>query len=388
MKRKFFSLFTVLLVGMGLVGGTEYEDTVHDIISYFDDELLGKFIEKDANFCYSPVSIYGLLYAVQKGTQGETQNQINKVLGVQPSQYLDKRIQKTISKIPNMSNSIWYQDSLTITDEYKEFLKNIKFDENKVDFKKPEQAKENINRYIFKKTNGLLNNSIQGELPADTKLILLNTLYFNQKWRFKFEEKKTYNEPFYKNAQDKKNVPMMHKQYNIMSYYENDDVQMAELEYQNKRYSMIIILPKTIEYDLKKLTPGALIDTFNYYKKDEQVKFTLPKFEMNADYNLVPLLQSLGVKDIFDMEGSNFFKIFTSAENLYINVMNHQTYIKIDEEETKAAARTLEISKAASIDNFLNIPKIYIFKADHPFVYVIRDNELNINLFTGCVREM
>jgi serpin B len=382
-KLKTF-LFTILFTSTLLYANEPLPELTiaQDSINSFETKLYQTLSATKGNVNYSALSIYSLLYALQKGAQGTTKDQINQVIDLSPTQDADSQLKIIITGTENMTNSLWYKKTLTIQDDYKAFTQNYDFIIKPVDFYNGPKVRKDINSFISKQTDKLIENFLQEDLPVDTQLVLLNTLYFNQKWKTTFDKHDTRKETFYKNNQSQTQVQMMHKTTSV-PYYEDENFQIIELDYENKRYSMIIILPKDYEYDFTKADLFTQLQKFSDSKNYNRVQLSFPKFDLTSKYDLVPILQNLGMTDAFNPAQSDLSKIFADSQNIFVDSAIHQVRIQVNEKETKAAAVTMFGSKAAAA-----MPEDpVIFKTDHPFLYVIRDNELGINLFTGIVRE-
>ena len=383
-KLKTF-LFTILLTSTFLYANEPLPELTiaQDSINSFETKLYQMLSETEGNVNYSAISIYSLLYALQKGAQGTTKDQINQVIDLSPTQDADSQLKIIITGTENMTNSLWYKKTLTIQDDYKAFTQNYDFIIKPTDFYNGPKVRKDINSFISKQTDKLIENFLQEDLPVDTQLVLLNTLYFNQKWKTTFDKHDTRKETFYKNNQSQTQVQMMHKTTSV-PYYEDENFQIIELAYENERYSMIVILPKDYEYDFTKADLFTQLQKFSDSKNYNRVQLSFPKFDLTSKYDLVPILQNLGMTDVFNPSQSDLSKIFADSQNIFVDSAIHQVRIQVNEKETKAAAVTMFGSKATAA--MPERPPI-IFKADHPFLYVIRDNELGINLFTGIVRE-
>ncbi|MBO7583766.1 MAG: serpin family protein [Treponema sp.] len=383
-KLKTF-LFTILFTSTLLYANEPLPELTiaQDSINSFETKLYKTLSATKGNVNYSALSIYSLLYALQKGAQGTTKDQINQVIDLSPTQDADSQLKIIITGTENMTNSLWYKKALTIQDDYKTFTHNYDFIIKPTDFYNGPKVRKDINSFISKQTDKLIENFLQEDLPVDTQLVLLNTLYFNQKWKTTFDKHDTRKETFYKNNQSQTQVQMMHKTTSV-PYYEDENFQIIELTYENERYSMIVILPKDYEYDFTKADLFTQLQKFSDSKNYNRVQLSFPKFDLTSKYDLVPILQNLGMTDAFNPAQSDLSKIFADSQNIFVDSAIHQVRIQVNEKETKAAAVTMFGSKATAA--MPERPPI-IFKADHPFLYVIRDNELGINLFTGIVRE-
>ena len=384
--KKLTTIFITLAVTASIFGAPAQEldlTLAQDSINSFDTKLYQTLSATEGNVNYSAISIYSLLYALQKGAAGQTKTQINQVINLEPSQEADEQLKVLITGTEHMTNSLWYKKSLNIQSDYKQFTKDYDFIIKPVDFYQGPKVRKEINSFISKQTDKLIENFLQEDLPASTQLVLLNTLYFNQKWKTTFDEHDTWEEAFCKNNQSQTQVKMMHKTTS-WPYYENEDFQIIELGYENERYSMIVILPKDYEYDFTKANLHTQLQNFNDSKHYSRVQLSFPKFDLTSKYDLIPVLQNLGMTSAFDPTLSDLSKIFADGQNNFVDSAIHQVRIQVNEKETKAAAVTMFGMKATAA--MPDRPPI-VFKADHPFLYVIRDNELGINLFTGIVRE-
>lgn len=395
-KRILIILAAVILVttGISIVAANSRKDydgkqifirneQAENSINSFDSRLFTTLCNQSENVNYSAISIYSLLYALSNGSGNNTQKEINSVLGYTPSQEVDESIKNKILTTENKSNSLWYNQDLELQPEYKNFLIDLNFRQNKVDFTNTIQVKHKINSFVSKKTDGLIKNLLSEPLSPDTKLVLLNTLFFEQKWLEKFDKDETSTQDFYVQSDEKIYVRMM-QSFRYADYYENDVLQAAALPYKNTRYSMIVFLPKDKDFDFSKLNLKESVDKFNSGYEIQYLQIFLPKFETHSRYDLIPVLQAMGINDAFQSGTADLSKLFTDSENLFLNDALHEVVVKVDEEKTKAAAVTmLDVKSAGEVRRAQDF---ITFRVDHPFCYVIYDEQNNINLFTGIIR--
>lgn len=356
-------------------------DEVEESINTFDDKLFSILSSQEGNVNYSAFSIYNLLYAIAKGSEAKTYNQIYSAMDFIPSKNFEAKLKSILDSTENISNSIWYMNLLNIQNDYKKFLNDFAFEIKAVDFTKASSVRNKINSFISSKSHKMINNFLSENLDINTKLILLNTLYFNQKWLYKFDREDTYEQAFYKKTGDKIYVPMMHKAAKYL-YYEDETFQAIEVNYKKNRYSMVVFLPKKMEYNFSEFALKSLLKKFDSSCKRSTVLLALPKFDLTSKYELCPLLKMLGIEDVFLEGQADLSKIFENSKNIFINSLIHQVRITINEVETKAAAVSFSSVKSASVEEYPEIT----FTADHPFCYVIRDNLYKINLFSGIIR--
>ena len=395
-KRILIILAAVILVTTGILivvanSRKDYDgkqifirnEQAENSINSFDSRLFTTLCNQTENVNYSALSIYSLLYALSKGSGNNTQKEINSVLGYTPSQEVDESIKNKILTTENKSNSLWYNQYLELQPEYKNFLIDLNFRQNKVDFTNTIQVKHKINSFVSKKTDGLIKNLLSEPLSPDTKLVLLNTLFFEQKWLEKFDKDETSTQDFYVQSNVTIDVRMM-QDLRYAEYYEDEVLQAAALPYKNTRYSMIVFLPKDKDFDFSKLNLKESIDKFNSGHEIQYLQIFLPKFEAHSRYDLIPILQAMGINDAFQSGTADLSKLFTDSKKLFLNDALHEVVVKVDEEKTKAAAVTMFGAKSAG--EVRRAQDFITFRVDHPFCYVIYDEQNNINLFTGIIR--
>jgi serpin B len=211
-------------------------------------------------------------------------------------------------------------------------------------------------------------------------MVLTNAVYFKGKWEQEFDKKLTKDGPFACGDGSKKDVPLMHKT-GEMWYAETDDLQAVELGYKGNETAMTVLLPKKadglagVEQKLSADTLAAVAKGLRH----EKVILTLPRFKAETKYKLNAPLIALGMKDAFG-GGADFTGMHSSMEKLYIAFVVHKAFVDVNEEGTEAAAATGVMMQTTS----MRPPtQTVIFRADHPFLFVIRDTPTNTVLFAG-----
>ncbi|XP_057679955.1 leukocyte elastase inhibitor-like [Corythoichthys intestinalis] len=258
-----------------------------------------------------------------------------------------------------------------------------------VDFKKnAEMARININSWVEEKTQGKIKNLIKNKLIEETKLVLVNAIYFKGKWKQEFDKGLTVEAPFRMNKNDTKQVKMMHQkgEFNLFSIPEVN-IQILEMPYDGNDLSMLIFLPNEIEDNTtgleklqRELTYMKIKEWTSSDKKLYEVQVSLPQFKMEVAYDLENVLISMGMVDAFDGEKSDFSGM--SAQNdLALSKVIHKAFVEVNEEGTEAAGATAAIVVRITSVREPEDPKIFI--ADHPFFFFIRYNPSNTILFAG-----
>ncbi|MHC4243751.1 MAG: serpin family protein [Planctomycetota bacterium] len=366
----------------------------------FAFELYAKLNGKEGNLFFSPYSISTALSLAYCGARGETETEMATVLHL-PTATKDTFGQmqfhsafgKIIKDLNNrgekggyelrVANALWGQNGYGFLEEYLELIEtNYGGKLNEVDFiRAAESARKTINKWVEKKTNDKIKNLIKkGVLNSMTRLVLTNAIYFKGNWARQFEKDKT-NDALFTLADGEKVDAAMMNQTAEFGYLETESFQGLELPYVDDELSMIIFLPKEIdcldEFE-KTLTVENLSKWLNKLYKCEVV-VSVPKFKMTSEFDLASVLKSMGMTDAFS-SNANFSGI-NGQRDLFISAVIHKAYVDVNEEGTEAAAATAVTMKLTSV-----MPgRIPVFKADHPFLFLIRDNDSGSILFIGRV---
>jgi serine protease inhibitor len=241
---------------------------------------------------------------------------------------------------------------------------------------KPEQARKLINAAIEEQTAGKITNLLApGTLDSLTRLVLANAVYLKAPWADPFPEQATKDAPFHPAPGQSVTVPMMRGRAN-REYVRGDGYQAVLLPYRASRLAMAVVLPdgpldSLGPRTLRELTDGA---------STHQVTLSLPRFRVEADTSLAPVLRDLGVRTAFTADAD--FSGITAAERLYIGAAVHKAYVDVDEHGTEAAAATAIGFAAAAMRK---PPPPAAMVVDHPFLFAILDAASGLPLFLGQV---
>lgn len=357
----------------------------------FAFDLYGEIAEKEAgNLFLSPFSISSALAMTYVGARGDTAAQMKRTLHFDSAaedlnpgfSALMKRF-NTSGKSYQLSvaNALWGQKG---TEFYPEFVDiTRKYHDAgfmEVDYTyRTEEARQTINGWVEEKTNRKIVNLIpQGALDSLTRLVLTNAIYFKGRWEAQFDPKQTEEAPFFVSAQQNPNVPLMHR-LGKFKYGETDEMQILELPYIGGEVVMDVLLPKP-GFDMGGLEAGLRqgdIESWLAASSNREVSVYLPRFKMEKSFSLSGPLQDLGMTDAFDENLADFSGM--SKTFLYITHVIHKAFVEVNEEGTEAAAATAVVmgTKAAPMD----APPV--FRADHPFLFLIRDVQSGSILFIG-----
>ena len=331
----------------------------------FDYKFL-KQIEGNDNTLVSPLSMAYLLSMIQSGAKGSTLNELNIALDnydLQPMENIDSKI--------SMANSMW------INNRYKNDINNTFATALKINYHSEVLYDEfinanNINKWVSEKTYNMINELFSSDSvnSADTIMALVNAIGINFKWDEEFDCNKTLMGNFLD-----KNVYMMssNEKYIESDYYTGFIKDYEKLS-DNSQYEFIGLLPKK---DIQDVINNLSNDVIKNSITESEANIQIPRFKYEYNVNnLKSILESLGIKDMFNKEKANFGGI---AEDIYVSSIVQKTYIDFMESGTKAAASSggaFDIKSAAE-------EKEVIF--NKPFVYLIRKKGSNNIYFIGVV---
>lgn len=259
---------------------------------------------------------------------------------------------------------------------------------NNLDFKKdPEGSRITINNWVEDQTNDKIRDLIPpGCIDPSTRLVITNAIYFKGEWVRQFNEKETKEEDFRISKNNIVKVPMMRRtdEEAKFNYAENDRLQILEMPYSGEELSMLILLPKN--GDLATLENLLTTKNLSKWKKDlknQRVKIFIPKFKFETKYFMADDLKTMGMPTAFQRSSADFSGM-DGTKNLYIGEVIHQAFIEVNEKGTEAAAATAEVLIQA-IRPKQKTPEIPVFRADHPFIFLIQEKSSGNILFIGRV---
>ena len=304
-----------------------------------------------------------------EGADGATAEQMWKVLG---KDYSAVPKNKTVK----VANSVWVNKQVTMYQDYRKTVQNKYASEvYSKDFGQRSFIGD-VNKWCSKNTNGKI-PSILDSVEPDMQMLLLNAVYFYDKWESPFT--RTDKAPFTCLDGTVQQVDMMH-QTNSLRYSQNDFFQILELPYQSGDMDMYILLPRPgVAFDdaLASLSTSRW-EGWRRELRSERVRVSMPKFKLECEMDFTSLLQDLGMKLAFSNAAD--FSLMSSTP-LAIGFVKQKTYIDVDEEGTEAAAvtglgmRTTSVAPSRTKD----------FTADRPFFYIIRSDSNSEILFLGQV---
>jgi serpin B len=348
--------------------------------------------QPDKNLFFSPTSISLALAMTAAGARGPTQSEMVKVLHLDADltqahahyhQLLEKwnAVGEKRAYQLRVANRLWGQKGYPIHPEFLALThEQYGAEMLLVDFAQAAAASREINHWVEQQTNGKINNLIPpASLNALTRLVLTNAVYFKGDWAQPFDKRNTREEDFTVSAQAKVKVPLMHQQTK-MGYAEEETFQVLEMPYAGRELSMVVLLPKKFD-GLPTLEKAITVDKLGSLMSKLRVRKVityLPKFKLETSFSLNPTLEAMGMKRAFSRTAD--FSGISTAENLYISAVLHKAYVDVNEEGTEAAAATGVMVGAMAARRPEPVP---VFRADHPFLFLIRDTKAGNILFMG-----
>ena len=374
-----------------------------DHLNAFTLDLYQKLQEQEGNLFLSPLSISTCLAMAYAGARGETEAQMARALHYPFEQeQLHLMFGKLIQDLNDASakgnyslviaNALWGLKGYEFAPHYLELIKTRYGSELQgLDFQREAQAAcQKINQWVAEQTREKIREIINPDALNDlTRLVLTNAIYFKGSWSTPFPESGTSPEPFKIKAgssSDQVDVSMM-AITTSPGYMEGEGFQALELPYQGGELSMVIFLPQEIEglanFE-QSLTPSNLRAWLSRLQ-GQKVEVYLPKFKMTSEFQLAEVLQSMGMVDAFKL-GAADFSGMTDEKDVGISDVFHKAFVEVNEEGTEAAAVTGEPCEALCLDPEPPPPPP-VFRADHPFFFLISHISTESILFLGRVED-
>ncbi len=371
----------------------EDADQVIGAQNRFAFELFKQVLQRDnstSNKLISPFSISMALGMTSNGAAGTTQKAMLRALQLEnvPNELFNETNRNLITGLPeedskveiNIANSIWYRNKGH--QPLASFLQISKDDYhaqvNSADFGNKKTVSQ-INNWVADATHQKIKKIIETINPTDL-MFLINAIYFNGQWKYKFDADETKDQVFH--APDGAVQTPFMTQKGTFNYGRNDSFQMLELPYGTGDFNMYILMPDP------SLSPAQLgsslnVNTFNQYLSaldSVNLRLYLPKWEYDYKIkDMKPELTGLGMGVAFSPE-ADFSNMYPPEAGAVISKVIHKTYIKVNEKGTEAAAVTAVrmVMTTASLSE----PTV---KIDHPFLYLITERSTGAVLFMGIV---
>jgi len=365
-------------------------------------KLLHEIDEHGKNLFFSPFSINTAMGMVYTGAEGQTAKQIATAMDYHeaPSELHEKMgaYQKELNILSDkqamdlsIANSLFASDKNAdrLVERYLKILESS-FDSeiHTLDFGQSEESAAFINEWVGNATADRIQDLVTKEQIRQTNdgMILVNAIYFKADWLHKFDPKSTSTDRFFlssdRDTKKSKEIQLMHIK-DRFGYAKVGSFEILEMPYKAEDLSMIFILPEDIDTIGKELSETTWQELTKALKIQE-TRVYIPRFRLEESLDLVPAMQSMGIRDAFDPYHADFSGIMNldKRSNLYISSISHKAFLEVQEEGSEAAAAT-EVSFA--ITSIAPPTVIPIFRADKPFLCMIVHKADNKILFLGKV---
>ncbi len=359
----------------------------------FAVQLYGRLRNQNGNLFFSPESISTALAMAYAGARGDTASEMAKTLHFTlPPQQLDPAMGALLSDLNaahagyqlSVANALWAQRGYTFLPDFIKLMNNdYGAGLNQVDFRgSTEAARLTINHWVAQKTANKIQDLLQpGTLSPSTRLVLTNAIYFKGDWQTQFDKAQTKEEDFHLSPAQTKKAPLMHRE-GAFNYFNGGTFQALEIPYKGNELSMVVLLPNdpgglpALEHSL---SASSMQQWLHQLAPVPKVIVTMPKFKATQQFELGGTLAAMGMPQAFTASAN--FSGMTGNRDFFISAVIHKAYIDVNEEGTEAAAATSVTMRAMAIR--APNPPPPVFRADHPFVFLIRDHASNSILFMG-----
>ena len=357
-------------------------------------DLYARLKTRPGNLFFSPYSISTCLALSCSGASGETRKQMAEVLHLPPGQQTLNaavgQVQQALDQAQEpgvelrIANAFWTQEGHPFLPAFLELARTqYHANLNQVDFKTSSaSAIQAINRWIRERTEGKIPNMLgPGSLNDATRLVIANAIYFKGAWASTFPKSETKPQPFFVSSGRQVQVLMMHH-LDTIPYTEDNQFQAVELPYAGDQLAMLILLPKqgqSLEGLESELTPAFLANCLRAMNA-RKVNLFLPRFKLDVALELAPQLAKMGMPDAFSRKAD--FSGIDGAADLFVSAVSHKARVEVGEEGTEVAAATTAHFSVLAVPAH-RPPPPPVFRADHPFLFFIRDRSAGVVLFVG-----
>jgi serine protease inhibitor len=341
------------------------------------------------NILISPLSISYALMMVLNGAERETSTAIKNCLGLsdfsteeinREANSLSKLVFKPDSGVNiKLANSVWSLDEIDVEESFIRVMDDYYKAESRQFRGNDPNLPSAINYWIEEKTDGMIKDMIDNVDPSII-MMLINAISFDGLWSSSFDANNSIDAPFYIST-DKNRIVVMMRRTDETMIFNGDNLDIAEIPYGDGNFVLDIILPHK-DTEIDKIIDILSAQTFNNWINNAnpiQTELSIPRFKYGYKIELNKILSEMGMEIAFG--GRADFSGISKGYPLSIDKVTHQTFIETTEKGTEAAAATVVgIKRTAFISE-----ERFVFNADHPFIYLIREKKSNTIIFVGLV---
>jgi serpin B len=354
--------------------------------------------ERGQNLIYSPASIAQAFSMVYAGARGETAAQIAEVLRFLPQEDQHAAFNALAQRLERLgatntsaaeegdrfqlrsANAVWGQHGVPFQEDYLALLAQQYGSGLRVaDFAQQSDAvRDAINAWVAEQTADRIEELLPaGMLSSDTRMVLVNAIYFNAAWVFPFEERATQDGPFTLLDGSTVSTALMNSSFIRAPYAAGAGYQALQLPYAGQTVDMLLLLPD--EGNFSAFAEGLSASGLAAIREEleqRDVTLTMPRFDTETTLNLKEMLSAMGMPLPFDA-GADFNGMVENG-SLFIGAAVHQGTITVDEQGTEAAAATGIVMQDSAFERAE-------MTLDRPFIFAIIERETGAILFMGHV---
>lgn len=359
-------------------------------------DLYGQLRDRDANLIFSPTTVAAALALTYAGARGDTADELCHVarFALPPDRlaasfgelFRELEPKERSAKYQlTVANALWLQQGYPFNPTFEALSRDhFRAELKSTDFARPDAARRAINDWVNRSTKHKIAGIIPaGQLTRDSRLVVTNALYLRATWAVNFPETDTRSDDFWRADGQPVKTPMMRRHAGDLALYsEFSDCQILQLPLTSRsRLMFCVLLPKRRDglADLERSLTGPRLDQLLKPQAGKyEIDIALPRFRVEAGYDLVPALRALGVRRALDPDAD--FSGLANVRPLWLSALAHQAMIDVTEVGVEAAAAAGGEIIGADDDE---IPRRVTFRADHPFVFLIRHGPTRRILFLG-----
>ncbi len=404
-KPVLFGIIALIILAASMPGCTSPLPPVHNTTpgsigavvegnNLFAMDLYSRYKGEQGNVFFSPFSISSALAMTYEGANGQTATEMASVLHLPQNGTLRRdgyyglinEINGDRGSVLRTANALWVQNDQPFLASYLQDVQdNYGGAATPLDFKNdPDGSRLQINSWVKGKTDDRIQDLLApGMITPGTKLVLTNAVYFKGSWATQFNSSLTSQDDFTTSPGTVENVSMMHST-DEYSYMENSQLQMLEMPYSGN-LSMLILLPRS--EDPSALESSLNLDNLDAWKAGlqlQEVRVSIPKFKFETEYQMSDTLKDMGMVQAFS--DSADFSLMTGKKGLKIDQVVHKAFVQVDENGTEAAAATAVVMVGTAMEQNPQ-PSTPVFRADHPFIFIIQQQDTGNILFMGRVSD-
>lgn len=366
-------------------------------LNHFAVDLYGQLRARDGNLVLAPSGISEALAMALTGADGDTAAEMHKTLHVAPPvDTVHERMKRLRARWQALDQGegvdakfatrLWADTGETFRPEFLRATREYYGAEcDQLSFTQPEEARRAINDWVEAQTEQRIRELLSpGTITTDTRLVLTSAVYFQGRWSKPFLPIRTRESPFHVSEDETVDVPLMQTR-DSFGYAETSDYQVLEMTYGVGDVSMVLLLPaagKTLEELEADWSWDLLRASIDAIKPDTEIEVYIPRFSATSAFQLSQPLIALGMQSAFDRDAADFSKM-TGGRDLALAAVVHQVFVEVNEQGSEAAAATAVTAEPTGAPP--RVDKVPVFRADRPFLFLIRERQLGSILFLGRV---